>query len=770
MSELVSPWWTVPIGAAIYLGLCLYAWVAGRGLLIACGLEQRVSIVSGEACDLRGALFMGPPLLLTFWTVGIGLLIGSGCFSMSVVSPLMWALSTPFLVIGGRRCLADRPPLPWLPLLIGCVGAPAVLMVRYFYHGLTEYHGSLAPDIWTYMAYGEYIKAHPRGAEGGLAPLYQFATHLNQARFISRCFVAHFSWLTPQRDTQSVACIYQAWTLFVVASSVAWCWLRAGWLRRWVGLAVFLTVVSGWVANLNWANNLDNGIALVYMPALAGCFVALRPRDWRLWLVVGALVAAALYSYQEMAPVTLAGASLFALQRLVETRREWRAWIRGLLCSVGLFLLLFLPVGYPLLIFGWTQHGYVQAHGGMRPGEGFFAGLHEARYRASAIWGLGGEHRLGGVLAQSFRTGVAWLLTVTAVAGAVELGRRRRWDVLLALGLCLAGAAYWLFAKHYSYGTYKLLLSAWWLSAGLLVAAAMGITRMRRVAWRWGLLAAWLGVAGAAVSQAFHGSVATMSTRYMRSAYQHERAPAFRAARTLAERAAGEPILIAVDDWFAHQWAVYYLREVPIQIVSYRMYMAQSHVVPFMERAPQYAQDQIRFVLTESRVEPGHMGPGWRLVAEKGAFRLWEICGREWVLMQGVQTPNGLETYEGEPLFWMGGGTSVVRFLAGCDARVTLSLQGWVGGSRPEGAPTRIRIDDGVSEPFEQLMGDGVNQIHLKVRAGVGELRLTPLDPALPSRWGVGDARPLIFAVLKLRVERMEFEAENGSSNQQEQP
>ena len=75
----------------------------------------------------------------------------------------------------------------------------------------------------------------PKGTEGGLAPLYQYAAHLSRTRFISSAMLAFFSPMTGAAgDTQAAAGAFVAWTLFVFGASCAasadGLGIRRGWL------------------------------------------------------------------------------------------------------------------------------------------------------------------------------------------------------------------------------------------------------------------------------------------------------------------------------------------------------------------------------------------------------------------------------------------------------------------------------------------------------------------------------------------------------------
>src|SRR4030042_1280600 len=54
----------------------------------------------------------------------------------------------------------------------------------------------------------------------------------------------------------------------------------------------------------------------------------------------------------------------------------------------------------------------------------------------------------------------------------------------------------------------------------------------------------------------------------------------FKQVEKIKEITGDQPVIVAVDNDMANAWAVYFLRDVPIHLTRYRLYMAQSHVVP----------------------------------------------------------------------------------------------------------------------------------------------------------------------------------------------
>src|SRR5262249_19505795 len=157
----------------------------------------------------------------------------------------------------------------------------------------------IAPEVWSYIAAGQYLWEYPRGSEGGLPPLHQFASSLSGTRYMAYTLLGFLSPLVRPGDTQAVSALLQAWTLFIMTCAIALFWVAIR-QRTWIIVtATVLSTVAGWITDLIWINNLDNGLALVYMPALASVVSLLAPRQPRWWLLLGCFLAGILYTYPE---------------------------------------------------------------------------------------------------------------------------------------------------------------------------------------------------------------------------------------------------------------------------------------------------------------------------------------------------------------------------------------------------------------------------------------------------------------------------------------
>ena len=581
--------------------------LAGRGLL-------RVINVQAGRCEL----VVAPVLTLTFWSLLLGL-AATLRMPLREATPWLWLVSFCLAVYGAM------PPFPRAKtgiLLLLCFLLPVVVMRDYFRLGLADFAGSSMPDGWMWVAFGQYLWQFPRGLEPGPAPLYQYATILAEStRYAAAGLLGFFSPLVRAGDTQSVSSLLQAWTLFTVGCAAAFFWL-AGRKSILVALAATaLTVCSGWMADLTFANNFDQGLVLVYLPAIAGLpSVFKTPASRRFWVLLGCFIAAAFYVYSDLAPVLIAAALIFVLPW------AWRggknpATIAG--ASIGLLVVaaLLLPragetAAHLLSVLG--------AAASKEPGSGFFGGLHSKNLPA-AFWGLGNENfwlpfRISFGPARD-ALGVA--LGAVAIAGVIHELRTRRWELALVTVLLTAGALLVVIVQQYTYGAYKWISADWWALVAALVFGAEAILKWleKRDRWKITVGVLMLGAAGVLLAQGdasneeFVGHYLGSRPVSIAPLRQIEAAPAI---------SHGEPVLLLVNDFISNEWATYFLRGLPMRIASYRMYMADvAHV---MERGPAPPLETIRYVVTDPAYAPAMntSGGAWRAVWSGGPYTLWQ--------------------------------------------------------------------------------------------------------------------------------------------------
>lgn len=589
----------ITIGIGLYLSVCAISTLSGFGLI-------RLLRLEATAADV----LLAPIVTLVFWTLGTGV-AGGLRMPIQSVTGWLWGATLALAIYGLIRLCSRlrRVDLLW----ILCTTLPMLTMGCYFTNGLTNYLGSVLPDGWSYIALGQYLWEYPRGTVGGLAPLYQYAAHLSNTRFIAAAMLGFFSPLVHAGDTQTVSSLFQAWGLNTIACAVAFFLVTAKYETPIVVTATALSVVSGWTANLVWANNFDNELALVYMPALAGIILILNERDWRWWFLSGGLIASIWYTYPELAIVTMAGVAVIALPRLWVERDRWRSWLKGVGLAIVVAFLFLLPLLGTLFTFIQMQFA-ATVSGGARPGEGVFGGLVSRQFLPAAFWGLGGEHQF-----ESYRDLLnvgGFTFLVLEILGLFRLWKEKHWGLVTTCLFLTLGTVYYIFLQRYSYGAYKLLIVNWWcLAIALTVGAEWVLGFPFRQAWRPGRVTGLTLLTGMIVANVL------MHELYFRNLALDARC--FRQINIAKQLAMDKPIQVLVDDWIANEWAVYYLRDIPIDLGAYRMYMAQAHVVPFMQGATLIDPDTIHYLLTDARFEQEAQNGGWQKMWSGGPYTLW---------------------------------------------------------------------------------------------------------------------------------------------------
>ena len=395
-----------------YLALAAISVLAGFGLLTR--LRLPVSPLH--------RWYLAPGATMLVWAIALGVGVSLGLTLRNLSGPLL-ALTMVVAILGAldaRRAWAVAKPTGLLIL----AAVPLAVMAMDVAAGLSQYIGGPAQDGWSYVAYGQYLWEWPKGTEGGLAPLYQYAAHLSRARFISSAMLAFFSPMTGAGgDTQAAAGAFVAWTLFVFGASCAASAVALGIRRGWLVLFTAIAVMSPWVYAAVQIHNYDNLMALSFLPVAMSVLAAAERPGTSVAVLLGAVLAATLYTYPEMSVFVGFGLALAVACRATQDRL-WMAWGKTCLLAGALAALLLIPGRADLAWFISSQLQLGDRRRGHPRRRGHFSVSARLREVADRLLGL------------SDRTEHARSRSPPAISSPVRSGSSPSW----ASWACCAGA------------------------------------------------------------------------------------------------------------------------------------------------------------------------------------------------------------------------------------------------------------------------------------------------------------------------------------------
>lgn len=587
-----------------YFLICLISLFCGIGIL-------RILKISLS----NHSIYIAPIITFSFWAIFLGL-GGSLHFPIKQLWIPGWILTIIFSLLGLKQNgisffkLLYQQTLshnlqPLLTLIFIFI-LPILIMAPYFWYGLAHYVGSNAPDGWSYIAFGNYLWENPIGTEGQLSPLHQYSAHLAHTRFIGSALLGFLSPLLGKLgDTQPTANLLLALSLFNLASTCAFFSVSQKQVKSTTPLYLVLLIFSSTLLRLLEANNFDNAIILAFLPAYAGIVYYVSDQKFRWGIILSLITAAAFYSYIELMPIILIGAFILFIPFL---KKSWNLNKLHTLSFILLILILTLILCLPYLQKGLQlllAQFKCTLQTTQRPGEGMFPTLLDGWKLIPAFWGL--DTKL-------ISYGIGLLMIGLLTLGlSILIKKKARVLVILCL-LLLLGSFEMIFHQRYSYGAYKLIVINWWLIAFVIsIAITEIITHFKKYQI---LLIACFAIIGLGyfyrVYINLRNQINNISIRDIRP---------LRALTEIKKYINSNPILVSVDNGILNEWAVYFLRAQPIKLVDYRIYMAQQHVIPFMNRAKFINPNKIKFELTDNQ----NTYSKENLIWSSGPYYLWKI-------------------------------------------------------------------------------------------------------------------------------------------------
>jgi len=303
-----------------------------------------------------------------------------------------------------------------------------------------------------------------------------------------------------------------------------------------------------------------------------------------------------------------------------------------------------------------------------------------------------------------------------------------------------------IFYFSYSYGAYKFIVLNWW---GMCFAVVMGmdllmnrllVKRYRlRTAIPYCLFLPFL----------FLNGLLVLAFNEKTSPY-HSVLP-FKQVEQVKDIVRENAAIVAVSDGPASEWAVYFLRDTPIYLAEYRVYMAQPHVVPLMERAQAVEVTSIRYVLTDTLEFLSF--PQATMLWSGGPYYLWRLTDHDWIFVSDIQNGNGIEHWGGGRGFWLGKGDTEIHLISAEAGQVMINCRFIPGPSLPDKPERKMLIftDQGYQTTIT-IVADGSQALLIPVTAGRNRLFFRPLDKPTLTRLPNGDTRPLLVGVRGLKV------------------
>ncbi len=731
---------TFPFAAADvlrYLALALVWTFAGRAILSAAGqraLGTTGWLLAPAVAQAFLAVILGMSAVLLVPIRMVSVLVWIAVLALATAGLAVELIATVKRDVGARSDSAG-------PLLVLGVAAivPAVVLLPYFVHGFGAYAGTTHPDAWSYTVFGAYLSEYPRLTHGGLSPVYQWAYVLSGTRFVASASLGWLTSATHEGDTQAAFGLLLALSTFVIGSTCAATGRVLGLPNRLLLLAAVAGGGGNWIANAILASNLDNLLALSYLPALAvlGLDAATTVPQGRA-VLVGLLIAGATYTYPEFGLIGVSCGSLYFVHFLF----KWpiRLSVISLILCIGTTSVLVWPYVGEL----W-QFLRMQATSGVsvadRPAAFYLRGLVDPLGRIDALWALGAEDTVKPslLLARAAAVLLSWL----AIFGVIRLVRNRALASLATLALVAVGFSLFVWQFDYGYGAYKFILLGWWL---VVIAVLLGVHECSKVHPLFGAVAVLVA------SATFWVSALRSVTEAMSSPQPN--IAAFRELGAVDRLAHDAPIAISVADNTAAHWATYFLRHEKTRLVSYSGYLAAPHVQPALQEAESIPWDSLRLLLTDATDGgPVVEQQSWKRVWGNSSYTLWDTGDAGWAVVWKID--NGYPFAAGPNIVWVG--DKPVTIVATASKAGVATVHADLGLSQPIApslGPIRLLTANGEDAKCEWTFANRGSSLLLGLQAGNNVLTLAKTSPvAVPVLPEADQRHPFMVGLVKPTLE-----------------
>ena len=653
------------------------------------------------------------------------------------------SIAWPLLLVATAVCGSIVPPRRKLRLGWSLIPIVIVLAIALSWSVGTpirkHYFISTNSDTWSYCAMSEYFENNSRGTDGGLPPIEQYAVHLKDTRFGTAALLGFLAQLGRANAASALApfsiiVLANIFAGFVVLARIWGCFpvcaLGAG----------FFAAGCSWIPDVLVVGNLDNLLFLGILPfflARFSLFIGSR-KTVKSVAALAITTSALIYVFPE--GVIIVGAIfgpfvVWKIFRDLRLRREFSsyAWFAALLLmTTAPYLETFIP-----FVFNQFQ-SQLHSTGSVRPGEGYFPGL-LASASLPASFGLGDEFKSSAISSKkAWKNAVLPLLFIVLIL----IGLRRWWHsrrtLVLGVGILFVFEIWQGMLSHYDYGLYKVIVvgTSLWIPALFLGLSSV----FRKLPPRQ---SPWFQFCAVAVLLT---SALVEKGRIVRRLAIRKSIPMkpFEQLQELENFVGRDGVLVACKSDFDLQWAIFFLRDVPIKIETLRGYMAQPHVVPFMRRA-KYSKSEPRWVLSDRDSSLAVWQNSYFFLVPRSKFLEVEVVGG----------PSNVETVGGKPFIWIGNLPTSFRVDSPRLQTVRFYAEKcWFGPSLPTASTRTMTVRVGNFE--KTFVTDGDFSIDLPLEEGQNLVNLKCDDTPQPAAKTGGDTKTLLLGLLDFRFEPRE--------------
>jgi hypothetical protein len=144
---------------------------------------------------------------------------------------------------------------------------------------------------------------------------------------------------------------------------------------------------------------------------------------------------------------------------------------------------------------------------------------------------------------------------------------------------------------------------------------------------------------------------------------------------------------------------------------------------------------------------------GYEHVTQLGAYELWRANGRQRVHFGQIESPNGVESVNGQPLMWIGDKVSKVSVLSNGSGVIELTADYFLGPSLAGGAPRTLEITGNGEHPIMVTFDQNARHtFSVPVVPGRNLIGLRTIERPDVAEQPNGDPRPLMLAMVNYKL------------------